>query len=115
MPRRSVALLASLLAAVLGFACADDEPSPRERCADEGIGECCDDSECAGGSLCDFDYICSPGPDGVSCSEPSGDRLCHLRCDAADEGQACPDDAGTCTRIERFQGGDAGQEAFVCR
>ena len=78
-------------------------------------GECCEDSECAAGSLCDFDYICAPGPDGVSCSEGSGDRLCHAECDAADEGEACADGLGTCERVERFQGGDAGREAHLCR
>ena len=109
--------LALALAALIDVGCnGDDEPSPRERCAAEGIGECCDDSECAGGSLCDFDYLCSPAPEGgTECAEPSGDRLCHRTCEAADEGQPCADMAGTCTRIERFQGGDFGEERFICR
>ncbi len=98
---------------VIVAACADD-PSPVQKCEDEALRECCIDSDCDQG-ICDFDYICSPGPDdSLECSEGSGDQLCHVLCKAEQANQPCADGAGTCTKIERFQGGDHGVDAFAC-
>ena len=99
----------------LALACQADDPSPLEVCQADPAAACCGDDECGDGSICDFDYLCSPAPGGgVQCSDPSGDRRCHPRCDAAAEGQACPGEAGVCARLERFQGGDSGQELWAC-
>lgn len=112
MARRPLFVLALLLG--LALACKEDEPTPLELCKMDGAGGCCEDAECDGDAICDFDYVCSPAPDGgVQCGEGSGDRLCHALCDAPSEGMACPG-GGTCTRVERFQGGDNGQEAWAC-
>ncbi|MEZ4448063.1 MAG: hypothetical protein R3B09_01205 [Nannocystaceae bacterium] len=110
---RAAPLALFLVAAVVG-ACGGDDPSPRERCESEGKGECCDDDACAAGSICDFDYVCSPAPGGeVQCGEPSGDRACHVTCSEDQEGDACSG-GGSCTRIERFAGGDAGEARYAC-
>lgn len=108
--------LSLICAAAAGLACADhdDGPSPLEQCKSEAKGECCEDAACAAGSLCDFDYLCSPAPGGgVQCSEPGGDRLCHVRCEEAQDGQACPE-GGTCTMISRAAGGDNLQDLWAC-
>ena len=102
-----------LLALTLVTACANN-PDPVQECEDEALRECCIDSDCAEG-ICDFDYICSPGPDDtLECSEGSGDRICHVLCKAEEANQPCAEGAGTCTEIERFQGGDQGAQVFAC-
>ncbi len=105
-----------LLAAAVAVTCAEagDDPSPIEQCEREAKGECCEDAACAADSLCDFDYLCSPGPGGgVQCSEPGGDRQCHVRCEEAEDGLACAG-GGTCTMIGRAAGGDHLQELWAC-
>lgn len=96
-------------------ACAKEEgPSPLERCR-AGEHACCEDSECEGDELCDFDYICSPAPGGeVSCNEGEGDRACHAPCTAAEVDMPCAG-GGVCAMEVRFQGGDHGEEVYLCR
>ena len=111
-PRTTLALV--LLSAVAPVACSRDEPSPLEQCRSQAKGECCEDDECAGDSVCDLDYACSPAPGGgTQCSDLSGDRTCHSVCDESQEGIACRG-GGTCTRYERAEGGDYLEEMWVC-
>jgi hypothetical protein len=102
--------------ALLLYACATASyrtPEQNEaECADDPLADCCSDAECGEDQLCDYDYMCSPAPDGgVQCSTPAGDRECHDYCIA---GEDCADPDQVCTAIERALGGDQLQEVWAC-
>jgi len=101
------ALFALALAACDTVETGDD---PYAECMEDPDAECCANADCDGDEICWFSYICSPTPDGSSCSAWSGDRACHVPCE---EG-ACADTALTCTPTEIFPGTDAGQTWDLC-
>ncbi|MCA9522436.1 MAG: hypothetical protein KC609_15755 [Myxococcales bacterium] len=106
-----LAVLVSLVALVAcGSSKSATAKNPIEVCRADSTSACCSNSDCETNQVCDFSYICSPTPDGVSCSSGSGSRVCLDRCD----GGTCPGGT-TCTQIEQFSGGDAGMSYSVCQ
>ena len=79
-------------------------------CQDSGTCECVSNAACGEGAICDYNYLCSPTPSGVQCSEPSGDQMCHELCEGT-----CPIAGQECVEIEQFQGGDSSQTFKICR
>lgn len=84
--------------------------SPLEVCRADPSSKCCANSDCGANQVCDFSYICSPTPSGVSCSSGSGTRVCLDRC----TNSSC-DAPKSCTTLEQFAGGDAGEVFDVCK
>ena len=99
----------SMLLAFALTACGH-EPTPYEVCKADSTSQCCLDSECSSGQICDFDFSCGVvGSGDVVCGGGTGTRRCVERCNTS-----CTASGTSCQKRTYFQGGDAGQEVKAC-
>lgn len=106
--QRANGLVSVLLACAL--ASCSEEPTPYEICKADSTSQCCGDSECGSGQLCDFDYGCGVvGSGKVVCGGGTGTRRCIDRCVTS-----CAAPGTSCQDHTYFQGGDSARVAKAC-
>ena len=95
--------------------CSDGRATPAEviaACDRDPTSMCCAPGDCGQGLECDFSVVCAQGSDQkVTCDAPTGDRQCHVLCDA---NTACVT-GQTCRQVSLFDASDSGRDVSFCK